>query len=135
MCQSKSIHDLLFESCSNFYPICLDLRDNRGRYFETLSNRIFDLKIEGQGREEQCGILHYYMANCVAYNFIKMRVYLKPFVCGSHAYIIYLLRYKLVLKISIKDTHLKCLNNKNTQGSSSRKKSRNKPQSKIQCKL
>ena len=63
----KSIHYLIFVSNSTFYPICHDLRDNRARTCKILTIRIFELKIEGQGHEEQHAVLRHYMANCVAY--------------------------------------------------------------------
>ena len=47
------------------------MHDNHVRTFEILSIQIFDLKIDGQGHEEQLDVLRHYAANCVAYNFVK----------------------------------------------------------------
>ena len=83
----KPIYDLLFDSNSNVYPrpICNGMRDNSMRTFETLSNEIFELTLEGQGQgqDEQRGVLHRNMANCVAYNLLEeMHVHLKPCIYG-----------------------------------------------------
>ena len=95
--------------------------------------RCFDLKTEGQGHEEQCGVSRYYMTNCVAYNLFKNPcIYLKPLVCASpsnHTCINYISsamlkigNFQLTLKLFIKVAHVECQNNKSTQWSSSRKR-------------
>ena len=109
----KPICDLIFHNNSNFYPICHCLRVNRLGTFEILSIRISDPKIERQCYEKRRGVLRYYTYSCLAYNFLKKRVF-NPLSVSSQSnrifihYISFAMlkigNFHLILKIFIKVT-------------------------------